>query len=94
MSSSVQERPLLTLPQVARHLQVSEKTVRRLIGRGLPAVQLGGPGTSVRVDADELRRWLFDEDLSGGFPATVVGSGPETAAVGSLGQPPRQTGGS
>ena len=33
--------PLLTIEQVADHLGVSKKTVRRLIGRGLPCVRLG-----------------------------------------------------
>ena len=32
---------LLTLPEVAEFLSVSPKTVRRLIGRGLPCVRLG-----------------------------------------------------
>ena len=32
---------LLTLPEVAAFLSVSPKTVRRLIGRGLPCVRLG-----------------------------------------------------
>ena len=40
-------------------LSVTEKTVRRLIAAGrLPALQLGGKGTAVRVDPDELREWL------------------------------------
>lgn len=59
MSTVVQTRPLLTLEQVAERLNVSTRTVRRLIDRGLPAVQLGGPGTSVRVDAAELAAWLY-----------------------------------
>ena len=32
---------LLTLPEVAVFLSVSPKTVRRLVGRGLPCVRLG-----------------------------------------------------
>jgi excisionase family DNA binding protein len=32
---------LLTLPEVAEYLSVSPRTVRRLIGRGLPCVRLG-----------------------------------------------------
>lgn len=32
---------LLTLPEVAEYLGVSAKTVRRLLGRGLPCVRLG-----------------------------------------------------
>jgi hypothetical protein len=34
--------------------------VRRTIVRGeLPAIQLGGPGTAVRIDTSELERWLY-----------------------------------
>lgn len=32
---------LLTLPEVAAYLSVSPKTIRRLVGRGLPCVRLG-----------------------------------------------------
>jgi excisionase family DNA binding protein len=61
MSTSVQDRPLLTIQEVAARLQVSPKTVRRLIDRGLPAVRLGAPGASIRIDADELEGWLNGE---------------------------------
>jgi excisionase family DNA binding protein len=34
-------------------------TVRRMIADGrLPAVQLGGPGSAIRVREEELERWL------------------------------------
>jgi excisionase family DNA binding protein len=53
------EHRLLTVREVARALGVSEVTVRRRIETGeLPARQLGGPGTSIRVDAGELQAWL------------------------------------
>lgn len=40
-------------------MNYSEKTVRRLIARGdLPAIQPGGAGGRIRVDQDELERWL------------------------------------
>jgi excisionase family DNA binding protein len=61
MNTTVQERQLLTVPEVAVQLRVSERTVRRLIDRGLPAVQLGGPGASVRVDVCELKAWLYGD---------------------------------
>jgi excisionase family DNA binding protein len=53
--------PLLSLPEVAARLNVSEATVRRKIEAGdIPAVRLGtGPQAPVRVDPDELERWLF-----------------------------------
>jgi excisionase family DNA binding protein len=53
---------LLTVAQVARRLNVSEITVRRRIRAGeLPAVQLGGPKTAIRVAENELAAWLFAE---------------------------------
>ena len=53
---------LLTLRETAERLGVSVDTVRRRIAEGaLPAIQLGGRGTSVRVDPAELERWLYGE---------------------------------
>lgn len=47
---------LLTLPEVARYLQVHEKTVQRWIAtRGLPCVRLGA---RLRFDAGDVLRWL------------------------------------
>jgi excisionase family DNA binding protein len=49
-----------TVHQAAERLAVSEKTVRREIAAGeLPAMQLGGPGSALRIDAGELDRWLY-----------------------------------
>src|ERR671927_455522 len=54
-------RPLLTIGEVAARLRVSERTVRRLVAKGeLVAYRLGPPGSSVRVDALALDRWLRD----------------------------------
>ena len=56
VSMIVPERPLMTVPQAAERLNVSEKTVRRLIeAEILPALRVGG---SIRVEADELNGWL------------------------------------
>ena len=41
VSRAVGPPRLLTLPEVAVFLSVSPKTVRRLVGRGLPCVRLG-----------------------------------------------------
>jgi excisionase family DNA binding protein len=50
---------LLTVPETARRLRVSEKTVRRLIGRQeLPARHVG---SLIRVDEGELQAWLYAE---------------------------------
>jgi excisionase family DNA binding protein len=52
---------LLTVDQVAERLAVSRALVYRLISDGtLPAVQLNGRGSTLRVAAHELEAWLFD----------------------------------
>lgn len=49
---------LLTVPEVALAIRVSEKTVRRLIKRGdLQAYRLGERG-QIRVDERELERYV------------------------------------
>jgi len=54
---------LLTIAETARRLKVSDATVRRMIADGrLPALQLGGPGTSIRVDSSALESWLYDDE--------------------------------
>jgi len=53
---------LLTVEQVAARLQLSKASVYRLIGSGvLPALQLAGPGSSIRIAERELDEWLFGE---------------------------------
>jgi excisionase family DNA binding protein len=59
MSTSVPIRPLLRVSEAAELLDVSPKWVRRKIADGtIPALQLGGPGSAVRIDRDELVAWL------------------------------------
>jgi excisionase family DNA binding protein len=59
MSLTVDDRELLTVPEAAERLRVSEKTARRLISRAeLPAVQFGGPGSTLRVSPAGLEAWL------------------------------------
>ncbi|MHB8958364.1 MAG: helix-turn-helix domain-containing protein [Candidatus Limnocylindrales bacterium] len=49
---------LLTLPDVARELSVSDRTVARLVGaRVLPTVRIG---RSVRIPSDALMSWLAE----------------------------------
>jgi excisionase family DNA binding protein len=57
----LEETQLLTVAEVARRLQQSERTVRDKIASGqLPAVKIGtGPRASLRVDRDELERRLY-----------------------------------
>lgn len=60
MSTLDHRRELLTVHETAERLGVSEKTVRRKIEAGqLPAVQLGGRGSAVRIDERELAAWLY-----------------------------------
>ena len=61
-------RPLLTVPEVADHLRVSVKTVRRRIESGeLPTLRIGsGTRAPVRVDEAALDELLHgDRDRAG-----------------------------
>jgi excisionase family DNA binding protein len=50
---------MLRIPDVARRLNCSESTVRRLIANGqLKAGQFAGPNTSVRIAESVLEEWL------------------------------------
>lgn len=52
MATATQQRPMLTLRETAQRLNVSEKTVRRLVAnRELAAVRVGA---QLRIDADQL----------------------------------------
>ena len=46
---------LMTLSEVAKALKVSEKTVRRLVGRGFPHVRFG---RVLRFDPADVHRWI------------------------------------
>ncbi len=53
------EHDYLSLPEVALRLGVSTPTIRRKVAEGeLPAVRLGGPGSSLRVSREALEVWL------------------------------------
>jgi len=57
------QRRLLTVKETAARLGLHPMTVRSKIRRGdLPAVQLGGKGSAVRVAEHELTAWLFDDE--------------------------------
>ena len=56
MDTAIQQRPMLTLREAAQRLNVSEKTVRRLVAnRELAAVRVGA---QLRIDADQLEAWI------------------------------------
>jgi excisionase family DNA binding protein len=58
--NALEHQRLLTVGETADRLNVSPVTVRRLIRRGdLPAVQLAGKGSTVRVAEAELNQWLY-----------------------------------
>jgi excisionase family DNA binding protein len=53
---------LLRIRDAAKRLNVSRASIYRWIDEGrLPAVQLGGRGAPLRIPADELERWLFND---------------------------------
>ncbi|MGH3084697.1 MAG: helix-turn-helix domain-containing protein [Gaiellaceae bacterium] len=60
MSTDIHQARLLSVRETAELLDVTEKTVRRLIqaGIGFPALQLAGKGSSIRIPAHELDDWL------------------------------------
>jgi excisionase family DNA binding protein len=61
---------MLRISDVARRLDCSEATVRRLIWSGqLSAVQFAGPNTSVRVAESVLQAWLEERFVSTGDEA-------------------------
>jgi excisionase family DNA binding protein len=56
--------PLLSIPAVAKRLDVSEKSVRRYIDRGrLPAYKIGG---QIRIAEEDVRAFLSSCRLSKG----------------------------
>ena len=62
MTTAANESESRSIAEVALKLGISAPTVRRRIASGeLPAVQLGGPGSAVRVDARDLDRWLKED---------------------------------
>lgn len=62
MSTAVHESDYLSIADVARMLDVAPITVRRKVESGeLPAVQLGGPGSAVRIPRAGLQAWLWSE---------------------------------
>jgi len=71
MSTAVQPRPLLTVPEVADRLGVSTRTVRRRIESGeLAAVRLGsGPRAPIRIERGKLDAWLSGHSLASGSRA-------------------------
>jgi excisionase family DNA binding protein len=53
---------LLTVREVAEVIRQSEWSVRAKVRSGeIPSIRVGiGPRAPIRIDADDLERWLFD----------------------------------
>jgi excisionase family DNA binding protein len=67
VTSPERVREFLTVAQVAQLLRCSEPTVRRRIRDGsLPVVQLGGPGSAVRIPRSAFER--SDQTTKGAPP--------------------------
>jgi excisionase family DNA binding protein len=59
MHTLAHQRPYWSISEVALELGVSAEIIRRKIASGeLPATQLGGPGSTVRVSRVALESWL------------------------------------
>lgn len=59
MHTETTSAEFLTVTEAADLLGVHHQTVRRKIERGdIPAVQLGGPGSHIRIPRDGLDAWL------------------------------------
>lgn len=53
------EATLIDIPTAAVQLAIGISTLRRKIAAGeVPAYRLGGPGTAIRLDPQELDSWL------------------------------------
>ena len=54
------EHEFLTVTETAALLGVSHQTIRSKIRAGdIPATQLGGPGSHIRIPRDALTAWLW-----------------------------------
>jgi excisionase family DNA binding protein len=65
MLTNTHRRELLTVKETAARLGLHPMTIRRKIERGeIPAVQLGGPGTSIRIVEAELDLFIYGSDVT------------------------------
>lgn len=66
----LEETQLLTVAEVARRLQQTERTVRDKVAAGLiPSIRIGdGPRAPIRVPVEALERWLDSRHVEGITP--------------------------
>ena len=70
MSADVTELNLLTVRETAALLKQSERSVRRKVHSGqIPALRLGAGTGPLRIPADELEQWLY-QDPAAAFSGT------------------------
>ena len=59
---------LLTTKEVARELQISEKTVSRMVQKGqIPSLRIG---RTIRIPTEQLKDWIREQS---GYTSTRVG---------------------
>ena len=66
-TATIEQKRMLRISEVARRLDCSTSTVRRLIANGeLPATQFAGPNTSLRIDQAALEAGLEERFVRNG----------------------------
>jgi excisionase family DNA binding protein len=71
MDTKLEDMRLLTLAEAAALLQVSTRTLQRMIrSGGLPAFKVGGQW---RLREAQLRQWIENRESSGGQPDARAG---------------------
>jgi excisionase family DNA binding protein len=85
MSVASRQSRFLTLDQVAEDLQLSRRTVERLVAAEImPSVSIGG---SRRVSADELDDWIAETTVGGSAANAVGRSSVDAGGFSSLPRP-------
>jgi excisionase family DNA binding protein len=65
----------MSVKEFARHMKVSESTVRRLLGSGMPHMSSGSKGGGIRINASAAEAWMTnytDRERAGRPAATPV----------------------
>jgi excisionase family DNA binding protein len=64
MTNVAAPQELLTISETAELLRCSEESIRRKVRSGeLPAVQLGPPGSAIRIPRAALEAWLYADPV-------------------------------